>query len=105
MSDLKVLDIMERCKRGGLCFVGAKRHVKANNKYTPEYDETKESNYIMYLDANNLYGWAMSQHLPYDEIKMNTETNIELVLKTEDDNETGYIVECDLHFFKKYMKN
>jgi hypothetical protein len=84
--------------------VGAKRHVKANNKYMPEYDETKDSNYIMYLDANNLYGWAMSKNLPYDEIKMNTETNIEDILKTEDDNETGNIVECDLHFPKEILE-
>ena len=101
MSDLKVLDIMERAKRGGLCFVGAKRHVKANNKYMPEYDSTKESNYIMYLDANNLYGWAMSQHLPYDEIKLNTDVNLEQVLETDDEHHTGYIVECDLHFPKE----
>jgi hypothetical protein len=61
MSDLQVLDIMERQKKGGLTFVGSKRHVKANNKYMQNYDSNKESNYIMYLDANNLYGWAMSQ--------------------------------------------
>ena len=39
ITDLKVLDIIERQKRGGLCFVGAKRHVKCNNKYIPGYDE------------------------------------------------------------------
>ena len=105
ISDLKVLDIMERCKRGGLTFVGSKRHVVANNKYMENYDETKESSYIMYLDANNLYGWAMSQSLPYDGVQINTETTIEQILETTDDNETGYIVECDLHFLKKYMKN
>jgi hypothetical protein len=69
ISDLKVLDIMERCKRGGLTFVGSKRHVVANNKYMENYDDKQDSNYIMYLDANNLYGWAMSQNLPYDEVK------------------------------------
>jgi hypothetical protein len=53
ISDLKVLDIMERCKRGGLTFVGSKRHVVANNKHMENYDQTKESNYIMYLDNFN----------------------------------------------------
>ena len=43
--DLKVLDIIERQKRGGLCFVGAKRHVKCNNRYIPGYDETIERDY------------------------------------------------------------
>ena len=93
MNDLQVLDIMERMKRGGLCFVGSKRHVVANNKYMDNYDDTKESNYITYLDANNLYGWAMSENLPYDEVKINKDITIDNVLITPDDNEVGYIVE------------
>jgi hypothetical protein len=55
----------------------------------------------MYVDANNLYGWAMSQPLPYDEVKINSETTIEQILQTEDDDENGYIVECDVHFPKE----
>ena len=65
ITDLEVLKMYESMKRGGLCFVGTQRHVKANNKYLEGYAETKESNYIMYWDANNLYGFAMSQYLPY----------------------------------------
>ena len=59
-----MLEIIERHKRGGLCFVGAKRYCKANNKYMNEYEENLPDNYIIYWDANNLYGWAMSEALP-----------------------------------------
>ena len=96
ISDSKVLDIMERMKRGGLCFVGSKRYVKANNKYIENFDCNEESNYIVYLDANNLYGWSMVQSLPYDKIKIDNNINIDDVLKTDDNNDVGYIVECDL---------
>ena len=45
------------------------RHAKANSKYMKNYDINKESSYIQYLDANNLYGWAMSQKLPVNNFK------------------------------------
>jgi hypothetical protein len=64
ITDLKILDMVERMKRGGLCFVGSKRYVKANNKYLEDFDPNKPETYIMYWDANNLYGWAMSQLAP-----------------------------------------
>ena len=58
----------------------AKRHSKANNKYTECYDSDKESKFIMYLDANNLCGWAMSQYLPYSGFKwLNQKEIIDLV--------------------------
>jgi hypothetical protein len=62
---MKMLNMVERMKRGGLCFVGSKRYVKANNKYLEDFDPNKPSTYIMYWDANNLYGKAMSEPLPY----------------------------------------
>ena len=43
--------------------------LKANNKYTGNYDLEKPSTFITYLDMNNLYGWAMSEYLPYDEFE------------------------------------
>ena len=68
ISDIRILDIIERQKRGGLCFVGSKRHIEANNKYVENYDVKKPENHLMSWDANNLYGWAMSQVLPYEDI-------------------------------------
>ena len=64
--------------RGGISMV-SKRHAKANNPLlrnsnplrgsSTDYNPDKENNYIMYYDANNLYGWAMSQPLPYSDFK------------------------------------
>ena len=47
----------------------------------------------MYWDANNLYGWAMSQYLPYAELNFHNDITLEKILKTEDNTEIGYIVE------------
>ena len=56
---------IEKRMTGGIFYI-AKRHSKANNKYMGCYDSSKESKYSPYLDANSLYGWAMSQNLPYN---------------------------------------
>ena len=87
MNDTKVLNIMERMKRGGLCFVGSKRYVKANNKYMENFDCNQDSNYLIYLDANNLYGWSMVQSLPYDKIKIDNNISIDDVLNTDDNRD------------------
>ena len=65
----KILDIdkylfIEKGLRGGISYI-TKRYAKANNKYMNDYDPKKLSTFITYLDMNNLYGWAMSECLPY----------------------------------------
>ena len=55
---------IEKEMRSGISYI-AKRHRKANNKYMESYDSSKESKCITFLDANNLYSWALIQHLPY----------------------------------------
>ena len=55
--------VIEKRIRGGICHA-IHKYVKANNKYTKNYEKDFKSLYHIYLDANNLYGWAMSQKLP-----------------------------------------
>ena len=56
--------------RGGICHASV-RYARANNNLMGSlYDPTKPTSYIMYMDANNLYGWAMSQPLPDDEYEL-----------------------------------
>jgi len=62
--------------RGGICQVSC-RYAKANNMYMgAHYDPTQEDSYILYIDANNLYGWAQSQDLPYHDYVMMDENEI-----------------------------
>ena len=55
--------MVEKEIRGGICHA-IHRYAKADNKYMKNYDKNKESSYLMCVDANNLYEWAMSQKLP-----------------------------------------
>ena len=54
-----MLMMIEKGIRGGTC-QALYKHVKANNEYMKNYDKNTESLYSEYVDANNLYGWAMS---------------------------------------------
>ena len=74
LTDNDMLLTPEEGIRGGMC-QAIHRYVKANNKYMKNYDEKEESSYIQYLDANNLYGWAMSQKLPVSGFKLKKYTS------------------------------
>ena len=68
LTDYGMLLMVEEVIRGGICH-SIHKHAKDNNKYMGNYDENKESSCIQYLDANNLYGWAMFQKLPVNGCK------------------------------------
>ena len=60
--------MVEKGIRGGLCHA-IHRYAKLNNKYMKNSDKNIESWYLMHLDENSLYGWAMSQKLPVKDFK------------------------------------
>ena len=71
--------------KGGISYI-AKRYSKANNKYMAGYDSSEESIQIIYLDANNLYGWGMSQYLPYCGFKWLNKKNDKFDVNTVSEN-------------------
>ena len=102
ITDQEIYEMVERGLRCGMCQVGHKE-AKANNKYmNDEYDETKPSNYIKYLDANNLYGLAMSMKLPIGKLKwikkMLTE---QMIMDWNENDDNAYILEVDLEYPKE----
>ena len=103
LADYDMLLMVEEGMRGGICH-SIHRHTKANNKYMKNYDENKESSYIQYLDANNLYGWAMSQKLPVNGFKWledMSKINEEFIKNYDENNDKGYILEVDVKYPKK----
>ena len=68
LTDIDMLLMVEKGTRGGIC-QAIHRYAKANNKYMKNYDKSIESSYLMYLDANNLYRWAVSQKLSVEGFK------------------------------------
>ena len=68
LTDYDMLLMIKEGIRGGICHA-VHRYAKANNRYMKDYDKSKESSYIQYLEANNLYGAVMSEKLPINEFK------------------------------------
>ena len=105
LQDNNMLLMFERGIRGGIT-QAVHRYATANNPYMEQYDKgkDKDTNYLQYLDANNLYGWAMSQPLPTGKfIWINCDgfdpENIVNVLSKN--NKYGYLLEVDVKYPKE----
>ena len=106
-TDYNMLLMAEKGIKGGKCDV-IHRYAKANNKYMRNYNNNTESSYLMYLDAKNLYGWAMSQKLPINSFKWVGYLSQfdESFIKSYDENsDKGYILEVDLEYAKKLFNH
>ena len=106
LDDYDMLMMFERGIRGGITHI-SKRYAEANNKYMKTYDPQKPSTYIQYLDANNLYGWAMSQPLPthgFEWVENITKNQVLNII--EGNSAKGYIFDVDLvypkHLWEKH---
>ena len=75
MTNVDMFQFIERSMHGRVSYI-ANRYGKVDNKYMEEYNEESPSKYVMYLDANNLYGWAMSQYLPTGNFRWMTDKKI-----------------------------
>ena len=103
LTDYNMLLMVEEGIRGGICHA-IHRYAKANNKYMNNYNKNEESLYIQNLDANNLYGWAMSQKLPVNGFKWVEDTsriNEEFIKNYNEINRKGYILEVAVKYPKK----
>ena len=108
LTDYDMLLMVEEGIRGGI-YHSIHRYAKANNKYMKNYNNNEESSFIQYLDANNLYGWAMSKKLPVNGFKWTdtSETSAKHVINEEfiknynENNDKGYIFEVDVKYPKR----
>ena len=100
LTDADMLLMFERGIRGGITQVVCK-YASANNKYMEDrFDPRFESSYLQYPDANNLYGWAISQPRPTGGVKwvdVNPNEISELATRTEN----GYLLEVDVSYPKE----
>ena len=86
LQDKDMILLLENNIRGGISLVMSDRYIKSDNNKK-----------ILYIDANNSYGWAKSQYLPYDEIKFVKNVTLEDI-ETSDDSEIGYFLEVHLTY-------
>ena len=102
LTDYDMLLMVEEGIRGGICH-SIQQYFKANNKYMKGFNNNEESSYIQYLDANNLYGWAMSKKLPTNGFKWidNNKINEDFIKNINESDTKGYILEVDVEYPKR----
>ena len=104
LTDIDTLLMVEKGSRGRI-FQAMHKYTKANNKYMKNYDKDTISSYLIYLDANNPYGWTMSHKLPVNGFKWIEKSRLsrfnEIFIKNYDENsDKGYFLEVDIDYPK-----
>ena len=92
----------EQSIRGGICNK-VHSYVEANNKYMKNYDKNKESSFLMYVDANTLYGWAMTKKLPVDGFKWVDDLSMfteDFIKNYDEEGDVGYLLVVDIEYPK-----
>ena len=92
--------MIENSIRGGMC-QATYRYARANNKYMKNYDKNQESSYLEYLDANNLYGWAMCKKLPVNGFKWVTKLdkfNEDFIKNYNENSNVGCFLDVDVEY-------
>ena len=96
-DQIDMLLMIEKGIRGGISNA-FKRYAKANNKFMKNFDPELKSSFIVYLDANNLYGWAMSKPLPVGKFDWMGEADLKNWERFVDEEGVGCILEVDLEY-------
>ena len=98
-TDSEKFLFIENSIRGGISVV-SHRHAKANNPLVPDYNHNSPYSYLTYLDANNLYGGAMSEALPIEDFTFLAEDEVASfdLNATQNSDGYGYILEVDLKY-------
>lgn len=103
IRDVNMYLLFKKLVKGGLSMV-SKRFSEASNKYLTPTLPVSDSTYLLYLDANNLYGWAMMQPLPYRNFKWHQVSSelVSHILNLPCSSQKGYVLEVDLSYPSKY---
>ena len=102
-----MLLMVEKGIRARIC-QATHRYARANNKYMNDYDKNIESLYLVFLDANNLYEWAMSQKLPingFEWVKQLLKFNERFIKKYNENSDRGYFLEVDFEYPKTLFRS
>ena len=99
LTDPEAYLMIENSIRGGISTI-SNRYARANNRLAGDFDSSKPTTFITYLDANNLYGSAQSEPLPVSDFRFLTPDEISQldIMTVAEDSPTGYIVDCDLEY-------
>ena len=107
LTDINMLLMIGSEIRGGIC-QSVHSYAKANNKYMNNYNKSIKSSYLMFLVANNLYGWTMSKKLPINGFKWEkglSRFNENFIKNYDENSDAGYFLEVDIEYPKYLWKS